>query len=83
MAQTWNQFNRFPHAPAFFGVVDKEGCWVDSATSFAAACRLGCMYMGEHDRTELAEMQTVLAVEKLSIVHSDLLKVMFAAGLLK
>ncbi len=80
--QTWNDFNRFPHAMAFYGVVDAEGNWVDSASQYASAGALACMYVGEEPQTQ-SEISKVLAEHKLSIVHSDLLKVMFAAGLLK
>jgi hypothetical protein len=73
MATTWQQFNRFAHAAAFFAVVTKDGEWIDSAVSFQAAVQFACMYDGVEEVQETTS----------SIIHSSLLEVMWEAGLIK
>lgn len=80
--QTWAQFNRFRATDSFFGVVDKEGNWIDSAIQYSSAVALACMFVGEEPMT-YPEINKVLVEHKLSIIHSDVLKLMYEAGVLK
>lgn len=80
---SWDTFraHRF-HSTEFFGVVDSEGEWVDSAVAFDVAAHFACMLDGMHVHKP-TEMLEHLRTSKLSIVHSSLLEKMYDAGLLK
>lgn len=70
----------------FFGCVDREGHWFDSSESFEIAAHWCCYYAGAYDLGPEQEVQWMSENGKklgLSIVHSDMLRKMWDAGLLK
>jgi hypothetical protein len=80
---TWNEFraHRF-HACNFFGVVDKEGNWVDSSIQFHTAVMFAAWHEG-HTDVMSAEAVCLLNELQMSVVHSSMLEKMYEAGLVK
>lgn len=86
--KTWEEFNRYlsPDNGAFWGCVDKDGTWFDSASLFETAIHWCCYY---HGKIELSIEQEKNWFENegkqlgLSIIHSEMLKQMYAKGMLK
>jgi hypothetical protein len=84
--EQWSKFNRFHGSEDFYGCVDPEGNWFDSAESFEAALHWCCMCAGEYELDTVEELRW-MADEGLkrgySIIHSTMLRKMYEAGLLK
>lgn len=78
----WAQFHRFQHAGLnFFGIVNAEGEWVDSAVSFDAAISFCCMadgFMCDSIEQGIAHVSN----SKWSIIKGPMLKQMYEAGLI-
>ena len=94
----WEKFNRFRTGEFhdFYGCVDSNGEWFDSALSFRAAVQHVAQYCGQHDLTFEQEIDLMCgsrlkgAIVELedrkgtgcSIIHSSMLRKMHEAGLL-
>lgn len=78
----WDEFNRMRHTQNFFGIVQEDGTWVDSASAFNVAVHWCCMADGHHFDSFEEEVAWVNQ-SKWSIVHSSLLRKMYEAGLIK
>lgn len=81
--QAWEVLrnSRF-HAISFFGVVDRDGHWVDSAFEFHTAVMFAAWHEG-HTGVQSAEAVCLLDKLEMSVLHSSLLEKMCNAGLLK
>lgn len=79
---SWAEFNRFHSYEDFYGCVDKDGFWFDSARCFYAAVSFCGMHYQEPD----ADMRCMSKEGKklgCSVIHSTLLKKMYEAGVIK
>lgn len=86
--KTWNEFNRFHnHNDAgFWGCVDKNGNWFDSASLFETAIHWCCYSVGLFGLSTEQEREWFETEGKklgFSIIHSEMLKQMHAGGILK
>jgi hypothetical protein len=93
--KSWDEFNRMRYEDgSFYGCVDKDGFWFDSSTNYIAAvywCCMNagwsCMKNGAPDFETIEEasewMRTEGAKLGYSIIHSDMLRKMYEAGLIK
>ena len=83
--EAWDKFNRFHGSENFYGCVDPDGMWFDSAKSFEAAVHWCCMYAGEYELDTVEELRW-MRIEGLkrgySIIHSTMLRKMYEAGLI-
>lgn len=83
--KTWEQFKR-TRAETFYGCVDKEGNWFDSAEDYSTAVHWCVCHAGRTNVSafwEAAWMEEFAIQHGYSIVHSTLLKKMYEAGCLK
>lgn len=72
-------------AGPFYGCVDKDGYWFDSANSFEVAVHWCACFVSAFDLTTGQEMEWMSTQGKdlgFSVVHSDMLRKMWAAGLI-
>lgn len=70
----------------FYGCVDKDGSWFDSSEIFDTAVHWCAYAAGKFELTRLEEIEWMDTEGKAlgySIVHSDMLRKMWDAGLLK
>lgn len=86
--KTWDEFNRYlsPDNSEFWGCVDQDGTWFDSASLFETAIHWCCYYNGEFElSTEQEKKWFEIEGKKkgLSIIHSSMLQKMYEKGLLK
>jgi hypothetical protein len=82
--QSWAHFNKFRHWPSpdgFYGVVTKEGEWVESSVSIQGAVANALMYLGTSPLDIAVDVEE-LQEAGISIVHSSLLQKMYEAGCL-
>ena len=80
----WIHFHRFGGRVNFFGVVNKEGEWVDSSVTMSGAMFNAAMDAGIPNEYEhLHDLAVELQKHGYSIVHDSLLEKLFHAGLLK
>ena len=81
---SWQEFRntRYYGEHEFFGVVDKDGNWVDSAVQFHAALDFAIQYEGAAPES-LNMMLEKANTYKVNVIHSSLLEKMYDAGLLK
>ena len=87
MKKRWKKAKRrFSTDNPFYGVINSENAWIDSANSFALACQWAAYNAGEYEaRTyeeKLAWMETEGAKLGYSIVHSNHLEHMVESGLI-
>lgn len=81
----WDKFKR-THAEVFYGCVDKDGKWFDSAEDYSTAIHWCAMH---YDLSSLSPLAEVAWMESeglkigLSVIHSTLLRKMYEAGLIK
>ena len=81
---SWAHFHRFGGNANFYGVVNKEGEWVDSCMNINAAIWAAAMAAGiPNTDVPLQEMATEAQKHGYSVVHSSMLELMFHAGALK
>ena len=83
--KSWKEFKR-THAEIFYGCVDKEGHWFDSAEDYSTAVHWCACYRGhtsESPMWEAAWMEDNAKDLGLSIIHSTLLEKMYGAGLIR
>jgi hypothetical protein len=83
--KSWDEFNRFHGSENFYGCVDPDGTWFDSAESFEAALHWCCMWAGEYELDtveELRWMRTEGLKRGYSIIHSTMLRKMYEVGLI-
>lgn len=93
MAIAWEQFRRFYNGTIdgnktddFYGCVNAEGYWFDSALLFETAVHWCCAENGKYDLTteqELRWMDDVGIKLGLSVIHGTIIKRMYEAGLIK
>lgn len=85
--KSWDKFNRMHGDDTFYGCVDKDGFWFDSSRQFEIAIHWCCMNAGAHGFNTLEKeaewMRTEGAKLGYSIIHSDMLRKMYEAGLIK
>jgi hypothetical protein len=84
--KSWAEFNRFKPNADFFGCIDAEGAWFDSADLFGTAIHFCCAdagVMGLNIEEEIEWMDEIGKAKGYSIVHSTLLRRMYEAGLVK
>ena len=84
----WEEFKKYERWDAneldFYGCVDKDGMWFDSAKTLDIAIHFCCYYAGEFDLTnELAWMDTEGVKRGYSIIHGTMIKQMYEKGLIK
>ena len=88
--ETWEEFKKYqrynPDALDFYGCVDKDGMWFDSAASFDIAVHFCCYYAGQYELSteeELKWMDTEGTKRGYSIIHGTMIKQMYEKGLIK
>jgi len=88
--KTWEEFKKYErwdtNALDFYGCVDKDGSWFDSAKTFDIAVHFCCYWANEFDFTndeELAWMNTEGCKRGMSIIHGTMIKQMYEKGLIK
>jgi len=85
--KSWDKFNRMHGDDTFYGCVDKDGFWFDSSTNYITALHWCCMNAGAHRLATIEQesewMRTEGAKLGYSIIHSDMLRKMYEAGLIK
>jgi len=88
--KTWAEFKKYErwdtNALDFYGCVDKDGSWFDSAKTFDIAVHFCCYWANEFDFTndeELAWMNTEGCKRGYSIIHGTMIKQMYEKGLIK
>lgn len=86
--KTWKEFKKYERWDAneldFYGCVDKDGMWFDSAKTLDIAIHFCCYYAGEFELTnELEWMDTEGVKRGYSIIHGTMLKQMYEKGLIK
>ena len=88
--KSWDEFKRYQrwdaNAMDFYGCVDKEGAWFDSAPSFDLAVCFCCRNAGEFDLTNEGEIQWMATEGRArgySIIHGTMIKQMYEKGLIK
>lgn len=83
--KTWQEFCRLRTDRPFWGCVSRDGYWFDSSERFEIAVHWCCYQFGQTDLTAEQErewFETEGKAAGLSIIHSDMLKRMYEAGLL-
>lgn len=90
MQETWKEFtDRFAdgfdlHGGNFYAVIDKDGCWVDSAITFDTAIHWASLDYGSYDPEKSdAENLQALADAGYSIIHAQYLKDLWEIGKIK
>jgi len=89
--KTWEEFKKYqrwePNALDFYGCVDKDGVWFDSAESFDLAVHWCCYSVGwQCDLTNEEEIQWMNdeGVKRgYSVIHGTMIKKMYEQGLIK
>jgi len=88
--KTWEEFKKYqrwaPDTLGFYGSVDKDGLWFDSAESFALAVRWCCYSVGLHNLTNEEEIQWMNdeGVKRgYSVIHGTMIKKMYEQGLIR
>ena len=89
---SWEKFRRYANlAPGakrndFYGCVDKNGDWFDSAASFDVAVHWCCCYAGRfdllNDEDKLKWMNDEGRKLGYSVIHGTQIKRMYEAGLI-
>jgi len=87
----WEKFRKFQNFGSadslnFYGCVNEEGVWFDSATSFDIAAHWCCYAYNQFDLTneqEIEWMNTEGMRLGLSIIHGSMIKRLYEAGLIK
>ena len=86
----WEAFKRYEKyngdALNFYGCVDKDGVWFDSAASFDVAVHFCCYEDGEFEFTneqEIEWMNTEGVKRGYSVIHGTMIKQMYEKGLIK
>ena len=80
--KSWEIFKRFRGCDDFYGCVDKDGFWFDSAADFATAIHWVSRHHGHSEFTKKEESEFMKESE-CSIIHSSTLQRMYEAGLIK
>lgn len=90
--KTWEEFRRFQSLRSganpddFYGCVDANGEWFDSAVTFDIAVHWCCYWVGQYDLSndgEIEWMNTEGRKLGYSIIHGTMLKQMYEKGLIK
>lgn len=90
--KTWEEFRKYENLRPdqnkldFYGCVDKDGMWFDSAASFDIAVHFCCYSAGEYDLTNEGEIQWMATEGRnrgYSIIHGTMIKQMYEKGLIK
>ena len=84
--KSWDKFNRFHGSEDFYGCVDPEGNWFDSATFFETAVHWCCMSAGVSDLSPAEELRWMSEGgfhKGYSVIHSSMLRKMYKSGLIK
>lgn len=80
--RSWEEFNRFPQGGTeFFGIVNRDGEWVDSAKHFHAAMAFCCLADGVSTET-VPDQLAHITEAGWSIVSGVMLRKMYEAGLI-
>ena len=88
----WSEFKKYQNMRHdqdpldFYGCVDKDGVWFDSAVWFDTAVHWCCMYQGVGNLTtheELTWMNNEGRALGYSVIHGTMIKKMYEKGLIK
>ncbi len=80
----WNDIkNRYPNHKPFWGVVNKEGNWIDSSQTFEVAVHWAAMDSSVDSERLFDEEIQIMKEEGYSIIHCSLLEKLVDAGLIK
>lgn len=85
----WTEFNRFQTGASlpFYGCLDKDGVWFDSSLQFELAVHW--VIMNEYGYSDMTMEEEIRWMSNkgvelgYSIVHSDMIKKMYEAGMIK
>ena len=81
---SWLRFHRFNGNTNFYGVVTKEGEWVDSSVTMPGALFNASQHAGiSNDYETLDALMPVLQELGYSIIHDSVLEMMYISGVLK